>query len=430
MPGTINLNEKSYQIVQGVDTTTIEEDNLDEIVSDIIIEFVKKHTKIINDVEKGIIPKDALESEIINYIDSNNITLKNESNRKLLIKKVFNYIFGYGIIQELIDDKSISDIKIIGTKCIRKKVLGKRMGTNLKFDREKSLLTYCHYLSIKNGGNLSELTAIQSLTDTKTSKDFLMRINITIPPVAKVPTITIRKLPKMKLTLDELVKLNMINLEMKDYLINGIKSGLNIIYCGKGGSGKTTLMNANIEYIPEDEAVLVLQETEELFTDHPETIIENVKCKCGENDMEYNLRTLTVNGLRQDIDRVFIGEIKGAEAMDFFNAAYTGHIVGTSIHSPNSKAAIPKAIHYMKYSAVDLPEETLREMLSEIDLVIYMNKFKVVEMTEIAGFNYETKQIEYNPIFLYEKGKFKRLNQSCSKVSRKLDNYIGEAVCC
>lgn len=424
MSGIVNLKDIAYANNQLLSSQTEETYiDLDGVVNDIILEFVKKHTELINDVERGIVPKESLEKEIMKHIDESKISLPGMHTRKSLMKKVLDYIFGYGIIQHLIEDKDISDIRIIGTNPIRIKKLGERSSVNLRFTDEKALKTYCTYLSIKNGGNLSESTAQQKLSDATTSKDFRLRLNITIPPVGACPVISIRKLPKKKPTIDDLIKVGMLNEEIKEYYLKAVEKGLNIIFCGKGGSGKTTLMSVGLDYIPQNESVLVMQETEELMSNHPDIIFEKVKYKSGESDVEYSLRDLTVNGLLQDLDRMIIGEIKGAEAMDFFNGVYTGHVGWTSLHSANARGALLKAVHYMKYSGTDLSQEALLEMLSEVDLIVYMRKYKVVEMVEVAGYDRVNKTPIYNTVFEYRNGTFTKVGESCEKILEKFERW-------
>lgn len=423
--GLVSLKDISYS-EHAKEITLSEQDiseELDNIVNEVVIELVKLHTKLINDVEKGLIPQESLELEVARYIDNNNITLPKMSTRKQLVTKLLDYIFGYGILQEFIDDNDISDIRVMGTRTIRIKSLGKRGDTTVRFASEKALLTFCYYVAIKNKGNLSESTAIQRLSDTKTSNKFLLRIDIAIPPVTRYPVMHIRKLDKVKHTAEDLIHFEMFNEAIKDYYIRAVRSGLSMIFCGRGGSGKTTLMNLGLEYVPHSESVLVMQETDELFCEtHPEFFTELVKPKSGELDIEYSLRYLTVTGLLQDLDRMIIGEIKGEEAMDFFNAAYTGHICWTSLHAPNARGAIPKAVHYMKYSGTDLSAEVLTSMLAELDLVIFMRKYKVIEIAEIAGLD-DNGEIIYNTVFEYKDGEFKSY-PSCERIKEKMRGVV------
>lgn len=429
----ISLQQRAYE--RNIDSVNISNNsshkNIAALVDDIVIEMVENNSKLINDVEVGLIPESVLAQAITDYLGANKITLAGNSDREELIKQVKSYIWGYGPLQDLINDPNVSDIKVVNENSVRKKIKGERHSTDIKFASVKSLETFCRYICIKNGGSLSEINAIQVLSDTKSNPDFLFRIIICIPPVNRSPSIAIRKISKNKRTLEDLVNEDMFNIDIYIYLLQAIKSKLNIIWSGKGASGKTTCMNACVEVIPENESVLVMQESEEIYSSlHPDMLFEKEKKKAGEDDKEYTLNDFTITGLLQDIDRMIISETKGKEAMELFNAIYTGCVGWTSLHASSSEQTLLKAVHLAKYSNTDLKQEQLLEMLSEVDLIVFMRDFKCVELTEIAGFDYNTKQIIYNPIFKYHikkskngkiEGYWERLNQSCHKVQNKFN---------
>lgn len=428
MPGNINLKDEWYTEVSEASVVEDKEINIDEVVEDIVDDLIRHYPQLINDIEKGIVSRNKLDIAIVNYLDKNQIILKGEK-REGLIKKVNDYIFGYRIIQELLDDLEVSDIKIIDEYKVRKKVKGKRYTTDIKFANRKSLETFCNYVAIKNGGSISDKAAIQVLTDSTSHKDFILRIILCLKPVnTKSPSIAIRKIPKDKLSLEELRDLGMFNQEMYEYIVKAVKSKFNIIWCGKGASGKTSCMNAALEEIPEHESTLVIQESEELHSEHPDMIFQKQMFKTGESDVEYSLGYLNENGLRMDLDRIVIGEVKGAESMDLFNASYTGHIAWLSIHSPSASKAPNKLVHYMKTSGTDLKRSELLEMIAEIDLIIFMKNFKCAQIIEVNGFDYDKGQIITNPIFEFEvereldgtmTGFFKRENPSCERAREK-----------
>lgn len=425
MPRYVDLKSKSYDNAKSVINNA---ENLDIIVDDVVYDLVTKSPKLVNDAEKGLIPYETLQQEVTNYIDEKNITLHSEDSREKLNKKVKDYLFGYGILQELIDDMDVSDIRVIGTKDIRKKVLGKRMSEyGLKFASERSLLAYCYYLSIKNGGSLSEISSIQVLDDTISSKDFILRINITINPVSTCgPTIHIRKMPKIKYTFSNLINYKMMNKEIAKYMEEAAEKGLSIIFCGKGGAGKSTLMNTCLDYIPHNKSGKIMQEAQELFSDHPEIFPEKMIKRSGDSDMEISLLKLTVNGLLQDLDYIIVGETKGAEAMELINAIYTGHIGWTSVHAKSAREALNKIVHYMKYSGTDLKRTELLQMLASIDVIVYMKDFKICEIVEVEGFNEEKEDLEYNHVYQYTKDDgFTSVKKSCDKVINKLKDYDG-----
>lgn len=395
--------------------------SMNNLVDDIVDYLVSKNAKLITDTEKGIIPLDVLEQQVTNYIDINKISL-GQANRKELIISVKNYLFGYGPIQELINDKSISDVKLINKNVVRIKRKGKRFTTKIKFSSEKSYRTFISYLCVKNGGSLSERNAIQILSDSKSNKDFLMRLTICLNPVNYLsPSVAIRKVARDKPLFDKLYEEGMFNRDMQQYLTEAIEAGFKIIFCGKGASGKTTLMNAGIEKIPQERSALVLQESIELHSQHPDIIFQKIKYKSGESDIEYTLQDLTINGLLMDLDYIIISETKGKEALSLFNAGYTGHIIWTSVHSDDSESAPNKLVHYMKESGTDYSRAELLEMISHIDLIVYMKDFKCAEITEVEGFDYINNNIKFNNIFKFNalKGSFERTNESCEKIKNK-----------
>lgn len=418
------VNEKSKKLL-----------DYNEIIDNILGEFIVNRPHLINAVERGIKKKEELESEILLYLKLQGIILDEIDSRELL-HMFEQYVWGYGTLQELIDDKDISDIKVISHDNIRVKVKGKRRKSHVTFQDEESLKRYVNYISIKNNAILSEINAIQKFTDKKSSEDFILRINISSELInsSGIPCLVIRKIPKNKLSIYDLENMDMFNYEIREYLETAIRSGLSIFCTGKGASGKTTLMNAMLEEIPHDKSSLVIQEAEELFTvNHPDIVFQKVKFTSGDSQIEYTLRDLSINGLLMDLDYFIIGEIKGGEAYDMANAIYTGHTGMASVHGSSSEEAVNKIVHYMKYVS-DMKKGELLEMLSNIDVMIFMKDFRVMEVAEIAGYDYDKECLIFNRVFQYDihksdngyEGKFIKVNDSCEKVNKKIlySSYI------
>ena len=162
----------------------------------------------------------------------------------------------------------------------------------------------------------------------------------------------IRKIPKNKRTVNNLIELGMLDNSKAEYLINAAKESSGILFAGKGASGKTTLMNALIEHIPHDKSGLVIQENEELFSNtHPDLMFQHIVSAHGEGKIKYDLKDLSRNGLLVDLDYFIIGEIKGGEALYLLNAGYTGHRCWASVHGMSSREAIDKLADYVKYES-------------------------------------------------------------------------------
>ncbi|AAK79940.1 pilus assembly protein CpaF [Clostridium acetobutylicum] len=419
-------NNKSNISLQMQDTSYNIEQKLINLVDSIVMEFTDKRPYLINDTESGKLPDKSLKNEILNYVDKNEIQIDNGVKR-ILIKKVKDYLFGYYVLQDLIDDDEISDIRVLSYDNIQIKIKGKRLPSTIRFPSKKSLDIFFNYIVIKLNGTLDKKNAIQVLSD-RTDK-FYLRISLSSSFVNSVDNsyISIRKIPKRKVELESLMlKHNMFNRDIYSYLVKRVKAGVNILLCGKGGSGKTTMINALLEKVPYDRAALIIQESEELFSDHPNMMFQKEKIKTGENDAEYSLGDLTRFAMTEDLDMIVIGEIKGKEALNLFKVVGTGHDGWGSVHSNGSKEAVNKLIDYMQEANPNLSRVSLLKLLSAIDIIIFMKDYKVMEITEVSNFDEQRCEIVFNPIFKFYKGNFKKLNDSCNKVKEKIEyaNFV------
>ena len=157
-------------------------------------------------------------------------------------------------------------------------------------------------------------------------------------------------------------------------------------------------MNELLEYIPENKSVEVIQENEELFTiKHPETTFHHIVTNRGEGKIQYTLQDLARMGLLFDLDYFIIGEIKGGEALYFLNAAFTGHQCWASVHGVSSTEAIDKLADYVKYES-DYSKTDIIRMLRTMEVVVFMENFKVKEISEVVGFDEATQRLIYKRI--------------------------------
>lgn len=315
------------------------------------------------------------------------------NDRNIIVDKVLTGVYGNYILEDLINDEAISDIKVIAPDDIRIKVNGKRMTSNLHFIDGNDYVRFIEGLGIRNNLDFRE-KAIHVFTDKYTNPNFILRFNITTPYINSVPYpyLHIRKIRKEKYSIDDLIRFQMMDRDVANYLISKAKHGKGIVFTGKGASGKTTIMNTLLEKIPKGNSGLIIQESDELFLKtHPDFMIQHVT-------EEYSLKELARNGLLTDLDYFIIGEIKGEEALYFLNAAATGHKCWCSVHSASSRDAIGKLADYVMYESKYNKEQALY-MLKELDTIVFMNHFKVTEISEIIGWDDEKKELTYKTVY-------------------------------
>ena len=309
---------------------------------------------------------------------------------------------GYQILEELINDESISDIKVLSFNNIRVKRNGKRESTNIKFKDNDEYKKFIKVVAATNEINLSRINAMQTFLDKDSNDKFRLRFNISTEYINSndLPLLQIRKIPKKKYTKEQLIELGLFTNEQNDYLIKKLEEGNLILFTGKGASGKTTMINYLIDQISHQKSGLAIQENDELFSDtHPEMIFQHVVTNKGEGKIQYLLKDLAVNGLLIDLDWFIIGEIKGGEAVYLMVAANTGHQCMASVHGNSAIEAMDKLIDYMTWESRYSKEE-LCSMFKHMDITVgYCKDFKLAEITNIKGYDEEKKEFKYHKVF-------------------------------
>lgn len=373
--------------------------DLKKAVENIIEYFVTQEAQTLTRMYRGLISKKEFLQLVHQYIVQ--VLRVEERYVNLIVEEVTKYIWGYRILSELIADPEVSDIRILAYDNIRIKKNGKRQDTNLKFDSPKDLQYFAEYCATKCAHSLSVVHAVANWTDRNGDPDFILRFNVTTAYVNSIetPYIHIRKIPKTKTTVQQLISKGFMTPQVAAYLKQKVVSDGGMIWCGKGGSGKTTGMNAFLDEIPRDKSCLVIQENEELFSHtHPEMMFQHIVLRSGDGVVSYDLKDLARNGLLMDLDYFVIGEIKGGEALYFLNASYTGHRCWASLHAMSASEAMIKLADYAKYEG-DYTREQVLEMLQDIRTIVFMKDFKVQEITEVIGFDEAEKNLIYQTVY-------------------------------
>lgn len=320
-----------------------------------------------------------------------------QHDKIIICNKIMCAVFQYYILEPLLNDDKISDIKVLAPDRIRVKVGGERYTSNFKFLNANDYYRFINGLLTRYNRSFMN-SAIQVISDTDVNPNCRLRINITSPLINSVPWpyLHIRKIPKKKRGMDYLLNAKMLDQKMADYLIDRARYGKGMIFCGKGASGKTTLMNCLLDYIPFDKSGLIIQESDELFSDvHPDIMFQHIKTDCNP---PYDLQAEAQNGLLTDLDYFIIGEVKGAEAKYFINAADTGHRCWCSVHAPSSLDAIDKLADYVMYET-KYDKREAEYMLKDLGTVIFMKNFKVCEISELDGWDNTSQHIKYKQIY-------------------------------
>lgn len=293
-----------------------------------------------------------------------------EAAQTILMDLFQECVFGYYVLTPLIKAADVSDIKVYRWNQITCKANGKRYITNLSFASEEDYERWFERILRINRLTMNEEASLQHCTDRKGVADFYLRIDVELSYIASSDchNIHIRKIPKHKYSWDYLKKANMLDDEMISYLEDRNVSGYGFLISGRGGSGKSTLLNNMIDQIPYNQSVLIVQESDELYSNvHPQMQIEHVlDVKRGNEKIEYTLEDELRLGLLQDIDNFVVGEIKGGEALYVFTTALsTGARFMGTIHSNTAAGSVRRLAQCAKYIS-DYSVETLEEMLSSI----------------------------------------------------------------
>jgi pilus assembly protein CpaF len=386
------------------------------IVSNITFDILKDSPEIVVEVANGTAERQILEKEIIKNIDKNMYHLG--LYREELIKKVFDFMFGYGELQQFIEDQDISDID--GTKynefVIKRK--GIRQKINVNFGSEEIFDTYCKLIAIRNGGILNENDSHCRVTDEK----YRLRINVSIKPRnINSPSISIRKHRKNSYTLQDLNNLGMIDSYIKEFIKQLAYSDATILFCGKGAAGKTTLMRAFVNILPEMERVLIAESDAEIYPDKPYCIQQRIK-KQNEGGRPVTLKDLVRDGLTMSLDTYCIGEIVGEEAWEYIKAAFTGHRSIATLHSESAEDAFGRLLTLCQGASTGESERSIKEIMSKsIDVIFYLEEFKVVDVLEVVDYLKDSDKFIFNRLFFFD-GRFVKCNEPGARLIRKFSS--------
>ncbi|GKX32303.1 pilus assembly protein [Vallitalea longa] len=367
---------------------TIDEDSvIEEIRKKIIIE----QPLLIHKINEGK-NKEILENEIKKEVDSH----KN-INKENVYKAIINFLFGYGILQDIILDEDISDIDFTRYNYCTIKRNGIRKIYPLKFKNKKEFRDFAKLMIIRNGGIIDENYNHSRVSDEKNR----LRINVSISPRNVTGTsMQIRKHRFNPYTLKDLVNLNMLTEQQRYFFERSEKSlRYNILICGKGAAGKTTLLRAILMNNDPLNNYLVCEKDTELYLNkYPNFTIQRIK-KEEFGGVTVDLNTLVTDGLTMSLDAYVVGEITGKEAYTLIKAGSTDHNIKTTIHSSSARNAPDRLITLSDTANLNLPVYTIKEVISQsIDIIVYMKGFKIKEILKLNSYDRNSDKFDFTDI--------------------------------
>lgn len=326
-----------------------------------------------------------------------------------LRNRIYNSIKKLDILQELLENPDITEIMVNGKDNIFYEKSGYIEKWNKHFDSEQKLADIAQRIAAMSNRMVNETCPI---VDTRLEDG--SRVNIVLPPVAMDgPVITIRKFYDKPLTIDRLIELGSITEEAAHFLEKLVKSRYNIFISGGTGSGKTTFLNVLSDYIPDDERVITIEDSAELQLHNIKNLVRlEARMANSEGNNAVAIRDLIKSSLRMRPDRIVVGEVRGAEALDMLQAMNTGHDGSLSTGHSNSPKDMLTRLETMVLMGMNMPIDAIRtQIASAIDIIVHLARQrdksrKVVQIAEVG--DYKNGEIELTPLFRFvEKGEGK-----------------------
>ena len=320
-----------------------------------------------------------------------------------LIYAVYNSICGLDVLQPLIEDEEITEIMINGPETIFIEKQGRINQIETSFDSKEKLEDVIQSIVSRVNRSVNESSPI---VDARLNDG--SRVSVVLPPIAlNGPILTIRKFPKNPMTMADLVRSNSLSAEVAKVLERMVKARYNIFICGGTGSGKTTFLNALSDFIPKDERIITIEDSAELQIQGIENLVRlEVRNANTEGKGEITIRDLIRTSLRMRPERIVVGEVRGAEALDMLQAMNTGHDGSLSTGHANSPNDMLSRLETMVLCGAVIPIEAIRQQIaSAIDIIIHLARLRdksrrVVEIAEVEG--YSEGIIKLNTLYSFE----------------------------
>ena len=345
--------------------------------------------------------------ELFDTILSEEGIILSRAERQRLFEQIVAEILGFGPMEPLLEDPSISEIMVNGPKNIYVERGGRVERAGVIFEDDEHVMRIIDRIVAPLGRRVDESspTVDARLPDGS-------RVNAVIPPISLVgPTLTIRKFSKVPLTVDDLIGYGSITPEVTEFMRACVLAHKNIVISGGTGSGKTTLLNIMSGFIPNDERIITIENAAELQLRQEHVVTLESRPPNIEGKGEVSIRDLVINCLRMRPDRIVVGECRGGEALDMLQAMNTGHDGSlTTAHSNSPRDTLSRLETMVMMSGMDLPVRAIREQIaSAVHVICHQARMrdgtrKVTHVTEVQGM--EGDVIVLSDIFIFEQTGF------------------------
>ena len=325
------------------------------------------------------------------------------SSMVTVTESVYSSIRGFGILDMIMKDDQVTEVMINGCDSIWIEKKGRLQKLEQSFESTAALEDTIQRIVSQAGREVNQANPI---VDTRLPDG--SRVNVVLPPVAvDGPVVTIRKFSVSHMTMETLIGLGSVTEEVAEVLKQFVRAGYNIFISGGTGSGKTTFLNALSDYIPAGERVITIEDSAELQITGVENLVRlETRNANTSGSGEIQIRDLIKSSLRMRPERIIVGEVRGAEALDMLTAMNTGHDGSLSTGHANSAADMLTRLETMVLSGTELPLPAIRSQIaSAIDIVVHLSRMrdhtrKVTEISELTGV--KNGEIMVNPIYIFE----------------------------
>jgi len=340
---------------------------------------------------------------IFNQVLTEENMLYTRSDRAALLEWVIADILGYGPLEPLLQDGSITEIMVNGPNNVYIERNGLIEKTNVVFENEAHLMRIIERIVAPIGRRVDESSP---MVDARLPNGY--RVNATIPPLSlDGPLLTIRKFAQTPYTAQDLIANGTLTPSLVAFLKACVEARVNMVISGGTGTGKTTLLNVVSAFIPPHERIITIEDTAELQLKQEHVLRLEKRPPNVEGKGEVTIRQLVINALRMRPDRIIVGEARGGEALDMLQAMNTGHDGSmTTVHSNSPRDTLRRIETMVLMAGMDLPLRAIREQIaSAIELVVHMERLRdgtrrVVKVAEVQGM--EGDNIVMQDLFIFE----------------------------